>query len=204
MCGGIFTVLEELDVENIIISKQYESSENYRKFIELIKDKKIKINIIEDEKKLKIEKNLYIHFLWPSSGNIIKENILNNNSLVFKLNYKKFSMLFTGDIEKIAENEILKKYQNNINILRSTILKVPHHGSKSSSTNKFVDAVKPKMVLIGVGKNNKFGHPNIDVLKRYEEIGAKIYRTDINKEIKLIINNCIKITTQGNNITEGL
>lgn len=79
--------------------------------------------------------------------------------------YQKFSILFTGDIEQIAEKEILKKYGDT---LKSTILKVAHHGSKSSSTEEFLNAVKPKIALIGVGKSNNFGHPNAEVLERIE------------------------------------
>ena len=73
--------------------------------------------------------------------------------------------LFTGDIEQIAEKAILEKYGDT---LKSTILKVAHHGSKSSSTEKFINAVKPKIALIGVGGNNNFGHPNAEVLERIE------------------------------------
>lgn len=83
--------------------------------------------------------------------------------------YQDISVLFTGDIEEIAEKTILEEYKNT-NILKSTILKVAHHGSKSSSTEEFLNAVKPKIVLIGVGENNTFGHPNNGVLERLERM----------------------------------
>lgn len=101
---------------------------------------------------------------------MIGENVLNNNSIVCKLSYRNISMLFTGDIEKIAEEKILDKYANNSIILKSTILKVGHHGSKTSSSEDFVNRVKPKIALIGVGEKNKFGHPNEDVLKRFNSL----------------------------------
>ena len=109
---------------------------------------------------------------YPKSLNSgpINENVLNNNSIVCKLCYKNFSMLFTGDIEEIAEKRILQEYKDNLQLLNSTILKVAHHGSKTSSTKEFINVVKPKVALIGVGKNNKFGHPNEDVIKRLENI----------------------------------
>lgn len=75
--------------------------------------------------RIKIEKNMYIDILFPEEKQI-DENILNNNSIVAKVNYKKFSMLFTGDIEEIAEEQILEKYKNS-DVLKSTILKVAHH-----------------------------------------------------------------------------
>ena len=103
----------------------------------------------------------------------LKFNDLNNNSIVAKFTYKEISMLFTGDIEEEAEKEILKLYKNNLNVLNSTILKVAHHGSKTSSTKEFLEAVKPKFVLIGVGKNNNFGHPNNDVIERLNNLRSK-------------------------------
>ena len=109
------------------------------------------------------------------------------------MRYKSVSMLFTGDIEKIAETQILDEYKYNLEMLRATMLKVGHHGSKTSSREEFIKAVEPKISLIGVGENNNFGHPNGEVIQRLESIGAKIYRTDKMGEITLIIDNKGKI-----------
>lgn len=162
--------MEELKVGQIVISNQGEISENYEKFKEIVKRKKIKVVIVGKGDRLKIEKDMYFDVLWPNNDNLISENILNNNSIVCKLHYKNFSMLFTGDIEEIAEKQILQEYKNNVQILNSNILKVGHHGSKTSSTQEFLEAVKPKIALIGVGKNNKFGHPNDGVIDRLENL----------------------------------
>ena len=105
-------------------------------------------------------------------------------------------MLFTGDIEEIAEKEILKLYNNNLYKLNATILKVAHHGSKTSSITAFLEAVNPKIVLIGVGKNNKFGHPSMSVINKLKKNNANIYRTDENGEINIkLIKNRITINT---------
>ena len=153
--------MKELKVKNIIIGKQFESCKNYKEFMEIVKERNIKVHVAEIGEKIKIEENIYFDILWPNPKNVITENSINNNSLVCKLKYKSFSMLFTGDIEKIAEN------------LNSKFLKVAHHGSKTSSINEFIEAVKPKVALIGVGKNNKFGHPNDEVIKRLENFRNK-------------------------------
>lgn len=121
---------------------------------------------------MQIEKNVKLKILWPGQKQI-SENALNNNSIVVKLSYKDFSMLLTGDIEEIAEKKILEEYKNDLQILKSTVLKVGHHGSKTSSIPEFVEAVKPKIGLIGVGKNNQFGHPNQDVLERLKNLRYK-------------------------------
>lgn len=126
------------------------------------------------------------------SENAISENSINNNSLVCKIVYQDFSMLFTGDIEAIAEKAIFEKYKNT-SILKSTILKVAHHGSRSSSIQEFLNIVRPKIALIGVGKKNTFGHPNSDVLERLKKSGSEIFRTDEDGEITIRINNKGKI-----------
>lgn len=185
--------MEELKVGQVIISKQGEDSGNYRKFKEIVKENKIKVVVVNKGDRLKIEKELYFDILWPNNSNLIFENSLNNNSIVCKLNYKNFSMLFSGDIEEIAEKQILQEYKNSLQVLNSTVLKVGHHGSKTSSTKDFIESVKPKFALIGVGENNKFGHPNDDVIERLKNLGSKIYRTDQMGEISIVINNSGRI-----------
>ena len=180
--GGIITILKELNVGQLFITKQEESLK-YEEVIKLAKSKKIKINIVKSKSKIQIEKDLYINVLWPG-GKYIEENSINNNSMVAKLCYKDFSMMFTGDIEEMAEKEILKEYKDS-NILSSTVLKVAHHGSKTSSSKEFLEKVSPKFALIGVGKNNLFGHPSNEVLNNLEDIKCKYYRTDEKGEIIL-------------------
>ena len=181
--GGILTILEELRVGQVYISKQEQDSENYQKFLKIVEDKKIKVKVLKQGDCLKIEKNLYFDILWPIEEQI-QENVLNNNAMVMKLRYGKFSMLFTGDIEDVAEKKILDFYEEKgEDILKSDVLKVAHHGSKTSTTQSFFEKVNPKICLIGVGKNNMFGHPTAEVLERIN--GTKIYRTDENGEIIL-------------------
>jgi len=111
---------------------------------------------------------------------------LNNNSVVMKLTYGEVSFLFTADIEKEAEELLDKKYDSR---LKSTILKVPHQGSKTSSTLKFLKKVSPECAIISVGARNPFGHPHSEVFKRYQNLEIKVYRTDKN--------GAITVTTDG-------
>ena len=194
MFGGLLYIMQEIKVNNVIIGKQYEKCENYKKFIEIVKKKNIKVNVVEAGQKINIERNLFFDVLWPCSDNMISENAINNNSLVCKLKYKNFSMLFTGDIEEIAEKAILAKYSKNKNILKADVLKVAHHGSKTSSTIDFLKAVKPNYAVIGVGKDNNFGHPSDITIQNLKDMGVKIYRTDEIGEIEIkgITKNKIK------------
>jgi competence protein ComEC len=117
-------------------------------------------------------------------------NSLNLNSLVLKIYINSNTFLFTGDINEEVEFELIDIYGSQ---LKSDVLKVAHHGSESSSTIDFVNAVSPKICLIGVGKDNKYGHPNGEVIKRLKQLGIKIYRTDECGEIFLQINKKGKI-----------
>ena len=183
--GGTIAVLEKIPVKKIILGKQFEENANLEKLLQLAKRRKITVEIVEEGMEIKVEKDVSLSVIWPSRENRITENGVNNNSLVFRLSYSNFSMLFTGDIEKIAEEKILEQVDKNR--LKADVLKVGHHGSKTSSISEWVEAVKPKIALIGVGENNRFGHPNGEVVERLEKSGAKVYRTDEDGEIFLQI-----------------
>ena len=85
MFGGLLYIMQEIKVNNVIIGKQYEKCENYKKFIEIVKKKNIKVNVVEAGQKINIERNLFFDVLWPCIDNMISENAINNNSLVCKL-----------------------------------------------------------------------------------------------------------------------
>lgn len=195
---GLEYVINNIKVKNAIISSLGQNSKEYETFLNLTKKKKINIIYVKKGDSIKFN-NAKIEILYPDNE-IINDNAKNNNALVCKLIYNNFSMLFTGDIEEIAEKKILKLYEKNKEKLRADVLKVGHHGSKTSSSYQFIKAVSPKIALIGVGKDNNFGHPNLGVIERIEKSGATIYRTDYMGEIELsiksngnmTINTCIK------------
>lgn len=197
--AGVLTLLQELRVGKIYISKQIEDSSNYQNFLEIVNEKKIKVYEVKAGNQIHIEKNLYFDVLWPMDEQITT-NVLNNNAVVCNMHYKNFSMLFTGDIEEIAEKKILEFYSKNKSLLKANILKVGHHGSKTSSTSEFINAVKPQIAVIGVGKNNKFGHPNDGVLQRLDDLNCKIFRTDINGEISIEVNRKSKYKIEPINV----
>ncbi|MGN1299697.1 MAG: ComEC/Rec2 family competence protein [Candidatus Scatovivens sp.] len=111
-----------------------------------MQEKDINVLMVKAGDKINIDKNTYFDILWPDN-NLIQENSTNNNSIVANLVFNKFKILYTGDIGEVAENEIYKKYQNT-NRLECSILKVSHHGSKTSSTEYFLNAVKPQIALM--------------------------------------------------------
>lgn len=185
--GGILSILQKIKVKKVIISKQEENSENYQKFLEIIKEKGVSVAIVKMGDRVKIENGIYFDILWPTFEQI-QENKLNNNSLVMKMYYHNFSVLFTGDIEEEAEKKILETYKSEKNKLVSNVLKVAHHGSKTSTIKEFLDTVNPQIALIGVGKNNMFHHPSEEIIDKLKEYGAIIYRTDERGEITIRVN----------------
>ena len=176
--GGL-AIINSIKVDNIIIGKNCTSNNLKKNIIKIAKEKKINIIEVSLGDKIKIGK-VEFEIISPSND-LIAENAINNNSIVCKMIFNKFSILFTGDIEKEAEEQLLKLNFN----FKSDILKVAHHGSISSSTEEFLDIVKPRIALIGVGKDNKFDHPNNIVIKRLENRNCKIYRTDNMGEIMI-------------------
>ena len=116
-----------MKVGKVIIGEQGEESEQYKEFGNIVKEKQIPVIVVKKGDIINIEKDLKIRILFPKSD-LITENILNNNSLVAKLEYKDFKMLFTGDIEEVAEKRLLEMYSSNE--LKADILKVPHHRFK--------------------------------------------------------------------------
>lgn len=180
---GFVFLLKNMKVKNVIISEQYKTSSIYEQFKQICKKQNIQIIYVRSGDEIRI-KDLAFKILHPKSKeNQISENPLNNNAIVCMVKYKNRRILFTGDIEKVAENEMVKEYTNG---LKADILKVGHHGSKTSTTKEFLDLINPSVALIGVGQNNKFGHPNEDVIKRLEEKNIQIYRTDEMGEISVI------------------
>ena len=136
--GGILTVLQELKVKKVIIAKQGEDSEQYEEFQKITQEKNINVVQVKKGDIINIDKEVKIKILFPTDD-LIKENILNNNSIVAKLEYKDFKMLFTGDIESTAENELIKMYSSKD--LKADIIKVPHH--------RFEDFINKRVFKIG-------------------------------------------------------
>ena len=101
-------------------------------------------------------------------------------SLVFRVTYKDWSVLFTGDIEQEAEEKLMSLYGEK---LKSDLLKSAHHGSKTSSSSGFLTCVSPKLAIISVGKNNRYSHPSKETIDAYHKANIEIYRTDEMGEI---------------------
>lgn len=202
-CQAFETVIDNINVRKVVVCKQSMITQEYLNIINKCKKKNIKIIVVERGDKLKIDKRTEFEILHPGERFLDDgKGGLNANAIVCKMNYKlnngrTFSILFTGDIEVEAEKELEQVYGKK---LKADILKVAHHGSKTSSREEFIKLVSPKIALIGVGENNKFGHPADITLERLEKENVKVYRTDQMGEVSITINKNgeIKVKTQIN------
>lgn len=202
-CQAFETVIDNINVRKVVVCKQSMITQEYLNIINKCKKKNIKIIVIERGDKLKIDKRTEFEILHPGERFLDDgKGGLNANAIVCKMNYKLnngkiFSILFTGDIEVEAEKELEQVYGKK---LKADILKIAHHGSKTSSREEFIKLVSPKIALIGVGENNKFGHPADITLERLEKENVKVYRTDQMGEVSITINKNgeIKVKTQIN------
>ena len=160
----------------------------YQRMLKALKAKNIDAELIRGRKNLKLD-NLNIDIFGPIS--LDKKNV-NNNSIVLKLTYLNVSFLFTGDAEKQEEAEIIDAGCN----LKSDVIKIGHHGSRTSTSQNFLDCVRPTYAVISVGPDRS-NLPKEEVLKRIKDMGADIYRTDLNGNIIFSSNGKeIKISTE--------
>jgi beta-lactamase superfamily II metal-dependent hydrolase len=182
---GLVEVLKRLEVKKIIYTGAVHAGPNYLAWLKEIKAKNIPLLVTDGPQDIILGQGLCLKIIYPLKSFINQETEnLNNASIAVKIIYGKTNFLFAADLEKEAEEELIKSSID----LRSNVLKVGHHGSDTGSTEKFLKAVRPEIAVIEVGKNNKFNLPSRRVIKRLERIGAKIYQTDKHGDIKIISN----------------
>ena len=177
--GEAINLVNNFRVEKVIFNCG-EYNELEKELIKVLDKKQIKY--YSCIKELNIDKNK-LHFLQTKEYDNENDN---SNVIYTELNGYKF--MFMGDASTITEKEILNKY----NLPNIDVLKVGHHGSKTSSSKEFIDEINPKYSIISVGKKNRYGHPNKEVLDNLKN--SKIYRTDQDGSIMFKIkNNKLKI-----------
>lgn len=172
--GGMSFILDEFDIGTVIMPKIQESviptTSTYIRLLKSIDKKNITVEYADAGKEYAID-DVKMTVLSP-----VKDyEDLNNYSVAVKLVHGENSFLFTGDIEKEAENDILEKGCD----VSADVLKVAHHGSSTSSQKKFINAVSPHYAVIEVGAPNSYNHPNKETVQRLENKDIIIYRTDI-------------------------
>ncbi|MDB1946681.1 ComEC/Rec2 family competence protein [Clostridium tertium] len=173
--GNMSYIINNFDVLNFYAPKVENSTKAFETMIESLIRKDLKIKVLKANiKSIDLGKNIVVDVFSPLSNSY---EDLNNYSSIVKISYGNTSFLFTGDAEELSENEVLNAGFD----LKCDVLKIGHHGSSSSTSEKFLKASNPSIAVISVGEDNTYGHPTDTVLSRLKE--TKIYRTDINGNI---------------------
>ena len=170
--GGLFAVLQNFKVGELLIGDSPESGSDYLRLAATAKDRKVPVGKLDAGRRFVLD-GIEVDVLWPDGGQARQHINGNNDSLVLRLSYGRESILLAGDIEQSAESAMVRAGA----ILKADLLKVPHHGSRTSSSNPFLDAVNPAIAIVSVGEPSRFGHPHQEVLSRYSSRGVTLYRT---------------------------
>ncbi|MCX6752677.1 MAG: ComEC/Rec2 family competence protein [Candidatus Nomurabacteria bacterium] len=173
--GGFLDILKNYKVGVVFESGALTDSKTYQNFKEEIKKQKIPNILAKRGMRLDIGGGAFIDVLFPDRD--VSAWATNDGSVVARFTYGKTSIMLTGDAPIKTEKIILK--ENPAKELQSEILKVGHHGSRTSTSSEFVKAVSPSYALISDGKDNKFGHPHKETLDTLASFGVKIFRTDL-------------------------
>lgn len=178
--GGLIDVLERYNVKNILIAPKIDKDTIiFKRFYDTIWNEGAKLYLASAGQSFS---DINFKVLYPfefSTDEPLKD--FNDISIVNLLEYKGQKILFTADATVKVENMLLEKYPS----LNINILKVGHHGSKTSSDFNFLKKISPNLAIIQVGENNRYKHPHKNVIDRFYNLGIPVWRTDINKDLYL-------------------
>lgn len=184
---GLLAVAENFKIKAAFFGAAPTSDANYLELKGILEKKNIPAKMLSANETIDFGK-VKIEILNPARREIGTEISDNNNSLVLRVSYGDRKILFTGDIESETENELTKKPT----LLQADVVKVAHHGSRTSSTETFVNASPPKYAIISVGQQSPYGHPRPEIIERWKMAGAEVLTTGEN--------GTISITTDGKNL----
>ena len=171
--GGLESIINTFDIGSIYMPKVSSTSKTYEALLTTVSNKGLKIKTAKSGVVILDDNNLKLEFIAPNNDSY---SSLNNYSAVVKLNFLDNTFIFMGDAETLSEDEITSD-------IKADVIKVGHHGSNTSSGIEFVKKVSPKYAIIMVGVGNSYNHPYQSIIDRYENIGAKVLRTDLDGNI---------------------
>lgn len=196
---GLISVVEKYKINKIIFTGASNQKGNLNElFLKKIREKNIPVIIGEDDHDIMMGDGVFIDILFPFTAAFDVKTNTNDASIVAKVTYGENEILFTGDMEASVEEKLIG---NNIDI-NADILKVAHHGSKTSTTEGFLKKVSPQWSVISVGKDNSYHHPHPSVLNRLKMYGGRTLRTDTEGRVEFVLSKegvvCIKTEKQEN------
>jgi competence protein ComEC len=184
--GGLIDVINNVNVGQVLDSGQVHTTQTFEDLLDAIHNKRIPLRSVSEGESINLDPTVRINVLNPPASipdGSTNETEFNENSVVLKVTYSNFSALLTGDMEERNEARLVLK---NATILDADVLKAGHHGSRTSSSLAFLNAVTPEVVIISLGAGNSYGHPHQEALDKISSSGAQyMLRTDIDGTITL-------------------
>lgn len=168
--GGMDDIINNFKIKNFYMPDAITTTKTFEDVLTALENNKVTFKTPTTGEALELQAEVPATFTVLSVNS--DESNLNDTSIVLKLKYNTTSFLFMGDASSKIENTILDKS------IQSDVLKVGHHGSKTSTSNRFLEKVNPKYAVISVGKDNSYSHPNTETLNRLAKKDVKVYRTD--------------------------
>ncbi|MED4554193.1 MBL fold metallo-hydrolase [Lysinibacillus capsici] len=165
--GGLIPVLDNMTIEKFYDSGKVHTSQTFEEMLTRIDEKNIPYHVPKIGDDIEFDKDVNVKVL--NANDQATDN--NDASIVLKMTYGNVSFLLTGDAGVALEKEMLQ-YD-----VKATVLKAGHHGSNTSSSEEFIQAVKPEVTILSYGEDNKYGHPHAEIVDRLQAIGSKIYAT---------------------------
>ena len=180
--AGLIEVLKRYDVDCVLWTGVVRDTGEYKEWKRLLKEEDAEVKIATLGQKI-VTPEAYFDILHPFEDLEGKEaKNTNNSSIALRLVFGENSFIFTGDLYKSIERQITDRGL----YISSDVLKVGHHGSKTSTREEFLEKVNPKIAVISVGKDNRYGHPHPEVLEVLDKYGITVLRTDRDGDIKII------------------
>lgn len=164
-------ILRRYEVKRVLFTGTVKKASRYEEILTLLKEKHIPVFLADPTKDIDMGDGLVLDVLWPNPGLLGKElKKTNDSAIVLRALYKEHSIFFSADIERSAESAILASGAP----MNADVLKVPHHGSRTSSSTGMLLAIDPDLGVISAGQNNSYGHPHPDVVERYHHFGIPL------------------------------
>lgn len=183
--GGLFAVIEELDVGELAVFDGYVDNKKHQQLIRLADENTVPVKYVADGDVFKFSDNFEIEVMSPDDGEKFKDDKVNNGSLVLHVSYQDFDLLTTGDLVGGEMDTAIDR----LDCADIEVLQLPHHGSKNSYDEDWYAQFDPKAVVISCGLGNDYGHPGQIVVEYWEKEGAEILRTDEQGSCRIIYKN---------------
>lgn len=183
--GGMPAILEEMEVGAWVDPVVATTNQTYAESLEMVDSLGIEPIRARRGMTLDLGPDVTAEILWPVDPLMMdgSEESRNGNSVVIRITHGEIAFLITGDVEENAEEALVEADEDDL--LRADVMVVPHHGSNTSSTADFLDAISPTVAIIPVGLDNQYGHPRDEVLQRLRFRSIRIYRTDLDGTVEV-------------------